>query len=302
MKKILITINLIIFFILINIFIFNIAYADLCKAPEKFFYDNQRGWFYGEYCSPKKDNIIKKEKKEVKEILNKIVKEEDNKSNELKDNNLKFLIEKEVKIPWDIIDNLDPDSISYLETKSRKIAISNPSYDNVKEYMKLQKYINDKSLKYMETFQLVSQTDPTIANWSGSIESTKFARDVKFNNLRKDKESLLKAFNNKAGLVIFYKDGCPYCEEEKRILNMFNQDYGMEYELVNIYEHSDLVDKFQVGAVPDIFIVFRDSNDAPIWRRIGVGLHAESELADIVYQAIQEYQNGGGFINGKGNL
>ena len=298
--------------IIITILTINsILFADLCREPKKFFYDNGRGWFYGEYCEPKKEEP-------VKEPVQAQVKNSDN--NTIKDmmknldtitkvqpeqpkTTLKFITQKDVKIPWDIMDKLDPDSISQIETESRKIAISNPTYSNVQEYMKLQKYISDKSTKYMEMFQTVSQTDSTIAAWGGSIESSKFARDVKFKNMNIDQKKLLKKYaKEKAGLVMFYKEGCPYCEEEKNIFDMLHSDYGFEYEMVSINQQPTMAEKFQVSVVPDMFLVFKSETGEPIWRRIGIGLHTKPEMVDIIYSAIQAYEAGGGYINGRSDL
>jgi conjugal transfer pilus assembly protein TraF len=304
MKKVIIIITI----LTIN----SLVFADLCREPNKFFYDNGRGWFYGEYCEPKKPKKQKEQpqvqvqaKRDNNTAIKDMMKNLDiiTDKKPTKTDELKFLTEKEVKIPWDIIDKLDPDSVSKIETDARKIAISNPTYDNVREYMKLQKYITDKSTKYMEMFQLVSQTDPVIAAWGGSIESSKFARQTKFIALDNDQKRLLvKYAKEKAGLVMFYKEGCPYCAQEKNIFDMLHDDYGFEYEMISINQQPGMAQKFQVTVVPDMFIVFKGNNGQPIWRRIGIGLHTEPEMVEIIYSAIQQYEQGGGFINGRGNL
>jgi thiol-disulfide isomerase/thioredoxin len=291
-----------IFIITISILTISFSvFADLCRESESFFYDGHRGWFYGEYCEPKKEKPVTKEKKKE---LNIAVKQLENVMEDKKtEPELKFLPDKKVKIPWDILDQLDPDSISEIEKRSRKIAIMHPTYENVREYMHLQKYMTEKSWAYSETFQVVTQTDPVLASTGGSIESSKFARDMMFSVQNREQDKKLKNYaQDKAGLVMFYKDGCPYCIEEKRMFDSLKDEYGFQYELVNIERNPALVKKFQVSTVPDMFIVFRDNNNKPVWRRLGIGLHTLPELKEIIYFSIQGYESGGGYINGTASL
>ena len=280
------------------------VFADLCRESESFFYDGHRGWFYGEYCEPKKDKpITEKKKKELNIAVKQLENVMEDKKDKKNEPELKFLPDKKVKIPWDILDELDPDTISEIEQRSRKIAIMHPTYENVKEYMYLQKYMTDKSWAYSETFQVVTQTDPVLAGTGGAIESTKFARDVMFSVENEKQDEKLKSYaRDKAGLVMFYKTGCPYCAQEKRMFDSLKEKYGFQYELINIDTNPALAQKFQVSTVPDMFIVFRDKNDEPVWRRLGIGLHTLPELKEVIYFSIQGYESGGGYINGTASL
>ena len=239
-----------------------VAFAEeKCKPVKQFYSDHERGWFYKEVCkegNEKKENA-KKEKTKYK-----------------------LLEETVVKIPWNIIDKLDPDEIQKLEKKAKKIAVMYPTDHNIKEYQKLIIWIEKKGFKYTENWMRVVRTDTELAREAASVPVSSAARQDYFLSKTKYKKQILDQFKNKAGLVVVVKQGCPYCVKQKQILQLFKLETGWEYKLVDINNVPNMVKKFGIARVPDIFLVAKGDDGNPLWIRIGTGLHTKEELKNLI--------------------
>jgi len=224
-----------------------------CIPTKDFFNDRERGWFWKEVCVEKKG----KKKKEKKKLSTKVV------------------------IPWDKLDKMSPNEIKKLVKKAESIAIMHPTYENVREYKKLLLWIAKKAREYAKVDYLVSMTDPEIASWLANRPYTPFARRAYFKVRKKKIDEILGRYKEKAGLVIFKKEGCLYCERQRFIVKLFKQKYGWEVKWVDVYEAPNAVRKLEVSAVPDIFLVLNKDGKA-IWQRIATGLQTLNKLTEQI--------------------
>jgi len=228
-------------------FLIALVYAD-CKPYKNFFYDEERGWFW-------KENCPEKEKKEDtdKEKAFRVV------------------------IPWDKLDEMSPDEIKELQRKAEAIAIMHPTYENVREYKKLLLWIANKAREFAKMSYLVSMTDPEIASWLAQRPGTPYARRAYFKVKWNKVNEILERFKDKAGLVIFEREGCPYCEKQKVIADLFSERHGWTVKFVDVYEKPVAAQRLNVQMVPDIFLVL-NKEGRPIWQRIATGLQTLSQL------------------------
>lgn len=220
-----------------------------CKPTKNFFEDRERGWFWKEVCT---QEVKKKEKKEKK-------------------------LPKKVIIPWSKLNDMSPDEIKKLVKEAESIAIMHPTYENVREYKRLLLWIANKAREYAKVDYLVSMTDPEIASWLAERPYTPYARRAYFKAKEKKVDEILRKYKDKAGLVIFKKEGCPYCERQKFVIKLFKQKYHWEVKWVDVYEAPNAVEKLQVNSVPDIFLVL-NKNGKPVWQRIATGLQTLDKL------------------------
>lgn len=236
------------------------ASRDGCRPSTDYYYgDRERGWFYGEAPCIKKD---------ANESL---------KANSEAPKKQYKLIPKTVDIPWEIIDQIDPEQIAEMERDSQKIALMYPTDHNVKEHRLLQKYVVKKSVAYAKTGDRLGRSDTELAAWRSEIPNSSFKRDVGSRAAYKKSEKILKDYSSKAGLIVITQQGCAYCERQMPILEMLKDETGFTFKEVDMSQAPNAVMKLGVARTPDIFLVLNKNGKAN-WQRIASGLNSLSEL------------------------
>lgn len=243
-----------------------LAYSvkDGCRpSSDNYYADRERGWFWSE--SP-------------------CVKQETNSSSQNNTGTPKKqykLIPKVVQIPWEIIDQIDPEQIAEMERESQKIALMYPTDRNVKEHRLLQKYVVKKSVAYAKTGDRLGRSDTELATWRAEMPNAAFKRDVKTRESYKKSEDVLQSYAQKAGLVVITKQGCGYCERQIPILNMLKEETGFTYKEVDMSEAPTAVMNLGVATTPDIFLVLNQGGKAR-WQRVASGLNSLGEIKQAI--------------------
>lgn len=226
-----------------------------CRPAKEFYQDSERGWFWKEVCQ-------KKEKKELKEE---------------KQESVKLLKKRVVQIPWDKLDQMDPEEISKLEEESRKIAIMNPTEENVREWKRLVLWINNKARDFAFVHYKILKTEP------GYMQKQNFMPAqismVEYRNEKK--KEIFTQYKDRAGIIVFIQRDCPYCRAFLGTLKLFRERWGWDTKEVDIEERPDLAARFNTQLVPDIFLVLQ-KNGTFEWQRIGSGAMALDELEDSI--------------------
>jgi conjugal transfer pilus assembly protein TraF len=245
--------------------------TDGCRPTSDYYYgDRERGWFYSESPCVQVDQNATQSKSSAG-VLKKKYK----------------LIPKKVEIPWDIIDEIDPEEIAKMERDSQKIAIMYPTDHNVKEHRLLQRYVVKKSVAYAKSGDRLGRSDTELAAWRSEVPNSAFKRDVKSRELHKKSEDVLWDYSQKAGLVVITQPNCVYCEKQIPILNMLKQETGFTYKEVDMTQAPAIVTKLGVARTPDIFLVFNKNGKAK-WQRVASGLNSLDEMKQAVLMGLYE--------------
>jgi len=126
------------------------------------------------------------------------------------------------------------------------------------------------------------RTDTELARYASEVPTSAVRRTEYFIYKNQYRNQVLKQFKDRIGLVVVVKRGCPYCEKQKIILKWLKEDTGIEYTLVDINNVPNMVRKFGIARVPDIFLVVKGDDGKPLWIRIATGLHSKGELKDMI--------------------
>ena len=240
---------------------------DGCKKTSDDYYsDRERGWFYGESPCVLKDS---------------------NKSKNIQDASKKQykIIPKVVDIPWEIIDQIDPEQIAEMERDSQKIALMYPTDHNVKQHRLLQKYVVKKSVSYAKTGDRLGRSDTELAAWRSEIPLTTFARTAKGKETYIRSNEVLKEYSAKAGLVVITQHGCGYCEKQMPILNLLKEETGFTYKEVDMSQAPSAVISLGVAKTPDIFLVLNKNGKAQ-WQRVASGLNTLGEIKQAILMGL----------------
>ena len=260
---------------LIFTFNFNNLFAQCYENDKAFFDDSQRGWFWGESC---KKNIEKdNENKTVEELHTPI--------------EAKYKISpKEVNIPWEIIDSLTRESVKQIEKETRDIAVTYPTYTNVLEHKKLQKYISDQAKEFMNQTINVTKQDFDMAQWVAShpVRSTTAINTEKEINTHKRIEIFQKYKNNMFVMAVTAKN-CSFCEKQEPILKMLEEQYGVQYDTYDTDKFKDFAYAMKVERTPDMFLLFREYENDPKPKivRIATGFHGLLDLVEAVVYGLK---------------
>lgn len=126
-------------------------------------------------------------------------------------------------------------------------AILDPSYDNVKHYMELQKAVVARSEAFSEKWQEVVYKEPSL-NEEVNYSTSHSAVPIHYAEQKAKKEHKLKEIAGDFGLLYFFKSDCPYCQKFSSLAKSFAGKYG--FEILGVSLDGNLVPEF-LDAVPD---------------------------------------------------
>lgn len=242
--------------------------SDGCRSVKDYYYgERERGWFWNEApCTPRP----KDENKTA------------SKKNESDDKYSKYkLIPKKVDIPWEIIDQIDPEQIAEMERTAQKTALMYPTDHNVKEHRMLQRFAVKKSIAYAKAGDQLGRADRDLAEWRSDVPTSSIARTVSAQKKYSDMGEILRNYSEKAGLVVVTQQGCGYCEKQIPILDTLKMETGFTYKNVDISQIPVAAQRLGVANTPDIFLVLNKGGKAE-WRRVASGLNTLSELKQSI--------------------
>ena len=174
---------------------------------------------------------------------------------------------------------MHPEEISKLETETKNISVMYPTQENVLEYKKLQKYIAKKALGFTDANFMIAKQDSEISNW---VAETSMRNRVEIDAKReldseKENEAISKHKDNMI-ILVATSPTCPYCKKQMPLLKKLYEDYGVEYKEIDITVNKNFGINYQVQRTPDLFLLYRDSNNEPLLTRFGSGLHSIADL------------------------
>lgn len=202
---------------------------------------------------------------------------------------------------WD----LKPAEFQALFDSFKEQAVWRPTEQHVRDNLKMLDLARRKALAYQNVQQYVVQKNADLNLERDYPVSAPGKEAVKQISLQ-DMNMRLDASREIYGLVYFYRNGCPYCEAEDKILGYFVVSRHWTVKPVNISEHPDLAARFNISITPSLILVKR-GNDG--YLPISNGVISMEELSTRVYNGVRllngeitpeqyemkEYEKGGGF-------
>ena len=258
------------------ILISSTAYAEKIKT---YYDDAKRGWFWFE--DPKKEEK-KKKKPEKKLVVNpKVLKPE-------------------------YLNNLTAEEFRKLYERVKGIAVMNPTEQNIGAVVYLTDFMRQKSLNFAYAYQNYILQHPEYdmnrvsgtTSWSWRKASLEREERMK---------RYIKLNADDIGLFFFASAGCPFCEEQSKILKFLSADYGIAVKTVtnnvcvpsypNCSINPVMFERFKVETTPTIVLVYRDKNNQPRFAKIASGLVTEERLFKRIYLYLRYFKTGKWEIN-----
>ena len=108
--------------------------------------------------------------------------------------------------------------------KVKARAVLNPTYKNVKEWMKVNKAIMERSKNFALVSREVLYSSPEL-DFNKKYPISQVGVDIRRKNEILKIKRALRKISNKAGLIIFFSSSCPYCLKQIQAVQSFNFDY-----------------------------------------------------------------------------
>jgi len=260
-----------------------------------YYRDSQKGWWWGE-------RTVEEEPEQ----------KEEKKADPKKEEQEPWIPPPLSAYKYDDVWNMHPDQFYELQEAYKKKAVQDPSYENTKDYYELSEIARKKSAAFTSSSQYVWQKHPelTVAKDYPITTPGNMSRVA---NISDERKSVLRRNQDKYALVFFWKPGCSYCEDQKKILTWFENQSGWIVKPVNILENPKAAAKVGVEITPTIVLIKKGEKDH---FPVSAGVISAEEIEDKTYRAVrllngeitpQEYstydfQKGGGFdVNGRKN-
>ena len=181
------------------------------------------------------------------------------------------------------LSSLSVDELKKVLEERLKLAIDDPTPDNVLAYIKAKDVALKKSLAFANTYSLVIQMHPEFTN-AGYYPVANPGINALYSMRTEEIESTIKNTREEFALIYFYSPDCRFCRVKNMILRYFVDKYGWEVKKVNILEESEAATRFNVFTVPYIMIVYRDTGK---YMPATVGVASLAELEHAIFRAIR---------------
>lgn len=172
----------------------------------------------------------------------------------------------------------------------KEAAIDEPTPDNIRLYLYLQRYALDRAEGFAAASQLAVMQDPRLDEAQrGPISGSQ--RAVAEPELRAERQRVIAHLAADTGLWFFFRSDCPYCRQQAIALSAFAERYGMPVLPISIdgaaldgggfpdfvVDHGQAAE-LDVAATPTLFMMRADGEVL----RLAQGLQTLPELEERV--------------------
>jgi hypothetical protein len=203
-----------------------------------------------------------------------------------KDNEVNKTKPKMPHIPKDLT-TLSSKEFEKLLEDVKGVAVMNPTKENVETYIKLQNFAMGRAQQFEKTWKDVILEEPELNIAVNNPNST--YSDIIISKEKEEKrKQFFKKHNDKLALVAFVAN---VNDERGRmtqeIVKSIKKDYGLTYAMVETDSNQALAISKGVKNLPDIFLVYKNSDGEGVWTRIGTGLIVKAELLNNIEHVAQ---------------
>ena len=234
------------------------SHAYVSKNPESFWNTNEEGWWWY-----KQDlNRVKPKKKEEKP---KVVVAQTKKT-ETKEKVNKTEAPAVFSADW-VKENLEV---------YKKNAWDNPTVENLRAYMYLQRFAMDRSEQFAYAGQMAVQGDPYLDEVARAPLGGHMTKNRGY-LISGEQNYVLKKLFKKVGIFFIFKNDCYICDEQAKVLKMAQKEFNIEISAVALDEpnekciaaktfpdyilNPDIARKLKVRALPATFFMEPKTKD-----------------------------------------
>lgn len=167
-------------------------------------------------------------------------------------------------------------------------ALDNPDdLDAVRAYALLDRMMNERSIRFADSFRTVQFTDPWLQLDYGEAGTRPNARLIRTREERREMRDIWADAADRYGLIFFVQEDCIYCDVFVSTLDRAAQNRGMNVLAVDIhgdpikypffeeFHSEEMIREFGVSTVPSVYLYDRETGDHKL---VTVGAYSETEF------------------------
>ena len=172
----------------------------------------------------------------------------------------------------------------------KRVAVMNPTDENLLSYMRYQRLVMDKSEVFSERWQRLVWTMPEL-DYSLSGRPTNAMAIGAFDEQQQARQAqVVRSLASTHGLVFIFRSDCPYCHRLAPILKRFEQEFGMTVfpvsldgrglpEYPNPQLDNGIATRLNASVVPALYLTAPSKRQI---RPVGFGVMAMTELLERI--------------------
>ncbi|MCK9473366.1 conjugal transfer protein TraF [Sulfurimonas sp.] len=198
---------------------------------------------------------------------------------------------KAVEIPKNLND-LSAKEFEALITEAKEISTMHPTKSNVKKFIMLQNFVQEKADALTKVWGEVMLENPEL-DISVNIAKTSFAKNAFSQADKAEREKLFKNFSKYMILVMFYdSEKKEVSTKQDSVMNFISYNYPKIKQLkIDIHNErgNDIFKNLKISQerLPDIWLMI-DANGRQIWKRAAIGLSTQDKIMNKVYEYSKE--------------
>lgn len=197
---------------------------------QSFYKDAKRGWYYFEGLA---DEEQPKKEEDPREII---------------------------AFDWDAFQKLSSKETNLVMKELQDFAVTHQSKKHSQLYMTAQYIVKEKSKGFMNTWAEVLREHPFLDATVRRPASTYVSNHLAGIESKTQTELIqIMAQDPNVGLILFHSYDCYYCSLQKPLVEDFIKSTGWKtVQFVDITGRTDLVDKFKIETIPEIWLAIKD--------------------------------------------
>lgn len=178
---------------------------------------------------------------------------------------------------------LHPKQVESLIENYRQNAVWQATPESVRWYYQLQDFARRRSLAFMNVTEVVMLENPEL-NMQTVYPTNPMGQAARVAQRSSSMATRLAEEAGRAALVLLTRRDCPYCEEQRKILNYFHAKHGWDIREIDIEASPQLAERFAVSYTPTTVVLFRDS---PAWAPVALGVETLERVEEGAYRALR---------------
>jgi conjugal transfer pilus assembly protein TraF len=182
-----------------------------------------------------------------------------------------------------------------LETLKR-VAVMNPTDDNLIAYMRFQRMVMDRSQVFADRWQRLVWREPSL-DYASEGRPTNTLAIAAFDERQKERDTAaVRQLAATHGLVFVFRSDCPFCHRFAPVLKRFAQTHGLTVlavsldggtlpEYPNARPDNGIAARLNARAVPALYLTQPSRRE---FRPVGFGLMSDTDLLERIAALARE--------------
>jgi conjugal transfer pilus assembly protein TraF len=182
-----------------------------------------------------------------------------------------------------------------LETLKR-VAVMNPTDDNLMAYMRFQRMVMDRSQVFADRWQRLVWREPSL-DYASDGRPTNTVAIAAFDERQSERDTAaVRQLATTHGLVFVFRSDCPFCHRFAPILKRFAQQHGLAVLAVSLdggtlSEYPDarpdngIAARLNARAVPALYLTQPSRRE---FRPVGFGMMSDTDLLERIASLARE--------------